>query len=152
MDRSLAAKAVSAACAALVVATFAHIALTWSGMPDSIPVHYGFDGSVDGWGGKPQTLVVPVIMLALCAGINVAERHPRWWNTGVEVTEENRERVYRILGNLLASMKLAIALGLAAVSAVQVEGGPQPWFLLPAMVAALVGVVAFWLAKLRKAR
>lgn len=152
MTRNAPSKIVSALCALLVAWTFVHVALAWPSMPDIIPTHYGLDGLVDGWGGKPRILIVPLLMLALYAGIEVAERHPKWWNTGVKVTEENREDVYRNLGGMLASVKALLVMSMSAISAVQVEGGPQPWFLLPASVIAIIAVTAFWIARLYRMR
>lgn len=152
MKPSPVSKAVDVVCAALVVATIARLALAWERLPDVIPAHYGLDGSVDGWGGKESALVAPVAMLVVYAMVAIAERHPQSWSTGVEVTEENRGRVYRILRNLLATLKLAVVAGLAAASAVQLGGGPQPWFLFPATIAAVFGGVAYWSVKLMKAR
>lgn len=152
MERRVAVKLIDAVCIALVVCTFAHLALAWAGMPDAIPVHYGFGGEADDWGDKSRAFIVPVLEAGVYLMIAVAERHPNSWNTGVRVTDENRERVYRILGNLLATVKSVVTIGFAAVSAVQVGGGPQPRFLFPAIVASLVGGVVFWAIQLRRAR
>ena len=130
--------------AALVVATFVHVAVSWSTMPDSIPAHYGLDGR----GGKGSTLVAPCAMLLIFGVFLIASRHPGSWNTGVTVTEENRDAVYRVLGRLIASIEAVSALWLAAVSFIQVEEVRQPWFLLPAMLILLIGALAFWIRRL----
>lgn len=134
--------------AALVVATFVHVAVSWGTMPDSIPAHYGLDGTPDAWGGKGSALVAPCAMLLIFGAFFVASRHPGSWNTGVTVTEENRDAVYRVLGRLIASIEAISALWLAAVSFIQVEEVRQPWFLLPAMLVLLIGALAFWIRRL----
>ena len=32
-------------------------------LPDKIPAHYGFDGQVDRWGSKYETLIFPAITI-----------------------------------------------------------------------------------------
>lgn len=134
--------------AALVVATFVHVAVSWGTMPDSIPAHYGIDGTPDAWGGKDSALVAPCAMLLIFGIFFVTSRHPGLWNTGVTVTEQNRDAVYRVLGRLIASIEAVAVLWLAAVSFIQVEEVRQPWFLLPAMLILLVGALAFWIRRL----
>ncbi|MBQ8413846.1 MAG: DUF1648 domain-containing protein [Clostridia bacterium] len=34
-------------------------------MPDTVPVHFGFDGAADRWGSKYELLIMPGIMLAM---------------------------------------------------------------------------------------
>ncbi len=35
--------------------------------PDTIPTHYGFDGTANRWGSKYEMLIIPVIMIAFVA-------------------------------------------------------------------------------------
>ncbi len=146
-------KAIEVLCILLVIGTFIHLELAWSNMPDVIPVHYGFDGQIDEWGSKSRILVVPVLMLVLCVGIDIVERHPKWWSTGgIQITDRNRVDVYHAFGSMLASVKGVIAVGLSAVSAVQVNGTPQPWFLFPLFIAVLVLVVVFLIVQVYRMR
>ncbi|MDO4340218.1 MAG: SdpI family protein [Eubacteriales bacterium] len=40
--------------------------LLWNRLPEQMPVHFSFDGTVDGWGSKPFVVVgLPFVMLAL---------------------------------------------------------------------------------------
>lgn len=45
-------------------------------------------------GKKSEMLLLPVMAWLLYLLLTVIERFPKIWNTGVTVTEENRERVY----------------------------------------------------------
>ena len=64
----------------LLVAMFALAAATWGSAPDRIPVHYGFDGRPDRWGGRFEGLFampltafgVYVLMLLFPASTPVA--------------------------------------------------------------------------------
>ena len=52
--------------ALLIAAQFALAAVTWNSAPDRIPVHFGFDGQVDRYGGKFEgLLVLPLVSVAL---------------------------------------------------------------------------------------
>lgn len=146
-------KVIEAFCIVLAIGTFIHLALAWPNMPDVIPVHYGFDGQIDEWGSKSRVFVAPMFMLVLCVGIDIVERHPKWWSTGgIQITDRNRVDVYHAFGSMLASAKGVISVGLSAVSAVQVNGTPQPWFLVPLFIAALVLVVVFWIVQVYRMR
>lgn len=38
----------------------------WKRLPDQMPIHFNFDGDVDGWGAKPIVVfALPLVMLAL---------------------------------------------------------------------------------------
>ena len=41
-------------------------------------------------------------------GLSLVTRVPQFWNTGVSVTAENKDRVYRILKNMLKIIKMEI--------------------------------------------
>ena len=50
----------------VLAAQFALAGLTWSSMPDRMPIHWGLDGQVNGYGGKFEGLLaLPIISLAL---------------------------------------------------------------------------------------
>jgi uncharacterized membrane protein len=50
----------------LVAAMFAGALVVWPAAPDRIPVHWGFDGHVDRYGGKVEGLLgIPLITLAI---------------------------------------------------------------------------------------
>lgn len=40
--------------------------LLWRRLPDQMPIHFGFDGTADGWASKPVAVIgMPFIMLAI---------------------------------------------------------------------------------------
>ena len=42
--------------------------------------------------------------------MSVIERFPGLWNTGVAVTKENKHRIYRILKDMLKTVKLLVVI------------------------------------------
>lgn len=139
---------ISLICAAITAATFVHLLLNWGTLPDVIPTHFGADGSIDAWGGKAQVLFLPIAMLLMLILFEWVERHPKVWNTGVRVTDENRVRVYGCLRALVVSLKLVIVITFAVISAIQVSCTPLPWYFLPTFLLVTLGDLALWLVLL----
>jgi len=51
------------------------------GQPAStIPVHYGFSGQPDAWGGKIELLELPVVSVLLYFGLTLLARYPHKFN------------------------------------------------------------------------
>lgn len=102
---------ISMDCISLVslIATAIFLILIWDKIPQEIPGHYNALGEVDKMTGKNSLLIVYFIGWVLFLTISILERFPKVWNTGVEVTEENRERVYRVLKHMLVTMKTFVA-------------------------------------------
>ena len=69
-------------------------------------------GRFDRWGGKGELIFLFVMTWILYIGITLIQRFPQIWNTGVQVTQENRERVYRTLMYMLETLKLLMVAGL----------------------------------------
>ncbi|WP_283170749.1 DUF1648 domain-containing protein [Curtanaerobium respiraculi] len=150
MKRDRISTAISLICAAITAATFVHLLLSWVTMPDIIPTHYGADGTIDAWGGKARAFFPPIVMLLMLILFEWVERHPKIWNTGVRVTDENRVRVYGCLRALVISLKLIIIVAFAVISATQVSGTPLPWHFLPTFLLVTFGDLALWLVPLRR--
>jgi hypothetical protein len=85
-----------------------YLFLNWNSIPEKIPGHYNAMGKIDRMGSKKELLVLPIISWLMYLGMTALERFPQIWNTGVTVTEENKERVYRVLKNMLSTMKLIV--------------------------------------------
>ncbi|MHC5596804.1 MAG: DUF1648 domain-containing protein [Nostoc sp.] len=47
-----------------LVGLFGIAIYAWSTLPDTIPVHFGFDGQANGWGSKKVLWLLPIIGLA----------------------------------------------------------------------------------------
>ena len=56
-------------------------------------MHYDFAGNIDRWGSKLEILILPVIAWIIYVFMTILEKFPEAWNTGVKVTEENKERI-----------------------------------------------------------
>ena len=86
------------------------VLIRFPSLPEQIPTHYNMAGEIDGYGGRGTLLLMPVIGLVSDAVVALAGRFPKSWNTGTKITLFNRVRVYRLLRDLMAELRLAMAL------------------------------------------
>lgn len=136
----------------LLIGTLAYLILGWSSFPDQIPMHYNGAGEIDRWGGRGEIIVIEVVMWILYFGIGLVEKYPQIWNTGVEVTPQNREKVYRILKYMLKTLKTLTALIFAYLIVNSLQGTPLPGWFTPATLILVFGDMAFWLVLLYRIR
>lgn len=125
--------------------TTLYLIVGWDSFPDRIPVHYNAAGEIDRWGGKGELLFLPVVMWILYIGITLIQRFPQIWNTGVQVTQENGARVYRILMYMVETLKLIITSGLSFLSVFGVTGRNLPAWFLPVFLGVTFADLIFWL-------
>ena len=124
----------------------------WGKIPQEIPGHYNAAGEIDSMTGKGSLFVLLLVGWVLYIGISVIEQFPRIWNTGVEVTEENKERVYRILKDLLGTVKLEMAGVFSFLTIYSVNGKNLPGFFLPVFLVVVFGSLIYHIIRLVKAK
>src|SRR5260370_8870297 len=81
------------------------IARAWASLPTTIPVHYGFSGQPDAWGGKIELLELPVVSVLLYLGLTWLARYPHKFNYPWTITERNAEKQYRLAKFLVGALK-----------------------------------------------
>ena len=137
---------------ALVFGTILYLIVMWKSIPDTIPAHYNAAGEVNRWGGKSELLMLPIIGGILYFFITLIQQYPQAWNTGVTVTEENRERVYRILRNLIGTTKLMMLLVFSSLTVLSSLGLALPIWYLGVFLVLLFGSITFFIIQLSKER
>ena len=90
-------------------------------------------------------LVIGVVMCLMMWGI---EQFPIIWNTGVTVTEETRVRVYRILKNLLVTIRLVIAAIFAWMPVCSAHSQPLGGWFMPLVMLLVFGPIVVCLVQL----
>lgn len=130
-------KAVTIVCILCFVAVALYLFRIWGNLPDEVPAHYNAAGEVDRMSGKGSLLVGLSIGIVLYTGVEVLSKFPNMWNTGVEITSENKERVYRVLKNMINSLKLSITVIFGFITVYSTFGVSLPVWFLP----ALLGIV-----------
>lgn len=139
-------------CLLLLVGIVAILIVNWSNIPDKIPGHYNAVGEVDRWGNKEELLILPIIGWILYIGITVLEQFPQIWNTGVKVTEQNATRIYRILKNMVGTIKLLMVFVFVFLTANSAFAKALPDWFLPTFLVLIFGSMIFFIVKLIRAR
>jgi len=139
---------INGCCLLLLTSVTVFLAAVWESIPAVVPMHHNFAGEVDRWGSKGEMILLPVIAWDMYLLITLLERFPDIWNTGIKITEENRERAYRTLKNLIATMKL-ILVGVFVFLTVETALTLRlPAWFLPLTLGILFGDIAYWIWKL----
>ena len=136
----------------LVIGTVVYLIVMWRSIPDTIPAHYNAAGEVNRWGDKSELIFLPIIGGMLYFLITLVQQYPQAWNTGVAVTEQNRERVYRILGNLIGTTKLMMLLVFSSLTVLSSLGLALPIWYMAVFLVLLFGAISFYLVQLSKER
>lgn len=136
----------------MLIGTPLYLLIRWSSIPDKLPMHYNFAGEIDRWGGKGEILFLVVMIWILYLMISLVEHFPSIWNTGVQVTSENRARVYRTLKYMVKTLKLVMTLIFTFLIFNTVAGTPLPRWFTPAYLILIIGDFAFWLIRLYRVR
>ena len=132
----------------VMIGTTFYLIVGWNSFPDRIPAHYNAAGEIDRWGGKGELIFLLVMMWILYIGITLIQRFPQIWNTGVQVTQENRERVYRILMYMLETLKLLIEAVFSFLTVYGMTGKNLPVWFLFVFMGALFADLIFWMVRL----
>lgn len=135
-----------------VVGTTLYLIISWGSLPDTIPMHYNLSGEIDRWGSKGELIFLPVMMWIIYLGITLMQRFPQIWNTGVTVTPENRERVYRTLKYMVESLKLIVVVDFSLLTIFSATGRNLPVWFTFVFLGVLAADLVFWLVCLVRRR
>jgi uncharacterized membrane protein len=139
------------AAAILLLAHLGWLLLTWDSLPARIPRHFGLSGRPDAWAEDPNVLL---ILAATSAGLylllTLIPRFPSLANLSVQLTDANRDRQFRLLGEFLAVLKTFLLGNFFAINMLTVAvgrgemDGLGAWF-LPITMGATLACVAVYL-------
>ena len=129
-----------------------YLILSWSTIPDKIPMHFNVAGQVDRWGNKIEIIFMPIVSWLLYGFITVMEQFPQIWNTGVMITEENAYRVYRILKNMIQITKLLVVIMFFYITICSIFAINMSMWASVIELVLIFGNLIFWLVKLYKNR
>lgn len=138
-------------CISLQAGTVLFLILKWKSLPEEIPMHYNGAGEIDGYGAKWTVWITPVIMILMYQFLYLIERHPNWWNTGVNITKGNSERVYGVLKNMIVSLKLVVMLIFGYISISGTTGENLSKWFTPGSLLLTFGIMIIFLILLIKA-
>ena len=113
---------------AILLAGVVYVAVRYASLPAEIPTHYNAFGEIDGWGSRGTLWITPVIG-SLCDAVMLAVSFfPQTWNVGTSVTVFNRALVYRRVRDLIADLRLSLAVMFTAMTVWLASLPPRfPW-------------------------
>lgn len=124
----------------------------WSSIPGEIPGHYNAAGEINRITGKGSLISLYIITLIMYLGMTGLEKIPQMWNTGVKITKENKDRIYRILKNLMKTSKLFVVVIFTFITIVSAMAKPLPIWFTPASLTLLFGSLIYYGIKLGRNR
>ena len=131
-------------CGVLLIGITIWVAYRYCSLPDRIPIHYGVNGVVDGYGAKSMIWVLVAMAWILVGIVSAVEQFPRFWNVPFKVTKENQCRVLTLTWHLISTTKL-IVLGIVAdMTTMSVLGGNLSPCFGPLVPTVLVVKSLFW--------
>ena len=143
---------IEACCLLCLVGLLIFLIIDWKYIPNEIPGHYNAMGEIDRITSKGSLLVLPIIAWIMYIGMTVIEKYPKVWNTGVNVTEENKDRVYRTLKNMMGTIKLLLIAVFTYLTVNSAMAKPLPAMFLPVFLTLMFGSLIFFIVKLVKAK
>lgn len=135
-----------------VVGIVLYVIITWKNIPDMIPGHYNIAGEIDKYSSKNSIWILIVVQILLFTMMSVLERFPNIWNTGVKITEENRERVYTNLRNMQTYLKMMIMIYFSYMTFQSIGGGNLHSMSVFVFLVLVFGGMAIFLVKIFKNR
>lgn len=96
------------AAAAMLLALWGYVLVSWEQIPEKIPAHYGLGGVVDRWGDKGGILALPIVGTVLYAVLTVVTQFTSVWNVPVRDTQENRQYAYPRIRTMLIILKMEL--------------------------------------------
>lgn len=137
-------------CLVLLVGMVLWLLVAWNSMPDEVAGHYNAAGHVDRYGSKGELWILPITSWILYVFITFLQGKPQCWNTGVEITEENKERIYRILKNMIVLVKLEMILTFFFIQYSTMTQKSLSSFFLPVELGVLFGTIIVFIVQLFK--
>lgn len=158
IPRSLSERMLDAISLIVLIGSFVYTALSWSSLPEQVPIHFDMEGEADEWGSRMTLLWLPVINSIMFAGMTVLRSFPHKMNYLIEITPENAAYQYRLSIELLAWIKMQVTLlfGYLTWAAIQEAsgntGGVGIWLLPVTFLFPIVTVIVYSIRSLRGAK
>ena len=124
-----------------IAAVTIYIIMVYGKIEAEIPTHFNYLGEADAYGCKTSLIVHLMIGWGLYAVITVIGAIPAVWNTGIEVTEKNRDKVYSIIRTMLSILAFAIATFFSFTVFCSAQGKNLPAVALLAFLILVFGTI-----------
>ncbi|GJD22497.1 hypothetical protein RIVM261_074530 [Rivularia sp. IAM M-261] len=129
----------------------------WFVLPDTIPMHFGFDGRPNAWGSKRILWMLPGLALFFYGFLTYLNRTPHKFNYLVPINENNARRQYAIALSMLNWLKVELIWIFAFMQCLMYSLATSQsfswgiWF-VPVFFLVVLGTVTYWLRQSLQAR
>ncbi len=128
----------------LLLTMLLNLNLSWSNVADKIPGHYNAAGQVDRWGHKSELLFVPIMSAVLYVLVTVIGFFPALWNVPMAITEQNRNKLYNCMRDMICVLKLEMVLTFLYISYESIKVKQlSPYFTLISLGGIAVTITYF---------
>ena len=107
---------------ALLLGLLVYLAAIYCTLPEEFPTHYTFSGEVDGYGSRAVVWLTPILGVFMDLTMWIVGLFPQSWNSGARITPFNRTRMFRLMRDLMADLRLAMAVMWIVLSLFTVHG------------------------------
>ena len=133
-----------------MVAGVVVVGAAWTGLPETIPIHFNAAGEADGWGGKATLWLLPGIAVVMVPSMLLLQRVPWIANTPIAITPANAAAQYGLIVRLLAMLGLMVSLIFLMIVieiVVTAHGGKGPLgiWMLPAIIAPMTASIVWYI-------
>ncbi|BAO76692.1 DUF1648 domain-containing protein [Winogradskyella sp. PG-2] len=101
---------------AVLLLMWIHLLMEYSGLPESIAVHFNAAGQPDNYSKKSFLWFLPILATVIYVGLFILNRFPHIHNYMVNITEENALRQYRFSTRILRIINFLCVLLLAYIN------------------------------------
>ncbi len=142
-------------CGTIVVSNFIYTLLVFPDLPATVAVHFDLSGEADGWGSKEWLWLIPILSILIWAGLGILIRYPHLFNYPVPITDDNRERQYRLARGIVLLLNLQCVAFLAFLNLQSIEIAQRgsdglPAWLTGAFLACVFGTIGIYLWRATK--
>ena len=134
----------------LLLGMFLYTAIKWPSLPQTIATHFNFMGEADGWGGKGNIWLMPVMSLLLYLLLTATTYFPGIWNVPGPVTAYNKNWIYRNVKNLLVFSKFVILLNFSYINYCNIQEKCMGWLSTVCFLGLLFGSVIYFFIRCKQ--
>ena len=150
--RSAYDRAADVLCVLILLGTFLWMAFCWNTFPEKIAMHFNAAGEIDRWGDKGALLILPIIGCVLYGVLVLVGYIPNAWNVPIRITEENKERVFRIMTHFVSSLKITILMFVTLITVCSALAVNLPVWVGFSMLGLIALTVVYYLVRIFKAK
>lgn len=120
------------------------LALHYQELPDKVATHFRINGEANGFSDKSMLIFFLGIIAVMIIIFQVSLRFPGMWNFPIQITDGNREIVYRLGKYMLEMMQVIISVSFSAMLVLMSLQKNIPSWLTYVLLGVLIGGGLIW--------